>query len=66
MKNKEKKEIQQKDQKELVGQISKIKEELVKLRMEKQAGRLKNIQLIKRKRYHLALVKTILKEKEQK
>lgn len=64
MKTKEKKELQQKNKEELKLQAFKLAEELVKLRMEKQAGKLKNIQAIKKKRQALAIVKTILKIKE--
>jgi len=32
--------------------------------MEKQAGKLKNVRLLERKKHELAIVKTIFKEKE--
>ena len=64
MKKKEIKEYHQKNQKELKQQAKKITEELVKLKMEKQVGKLKNIHLIEQKRHDLAIIKTILQEKE--
>ena len=64
MKRKEIKENHQKSQEELKQQAKKIAEELVKLRMEKQVGRLKNVRLIKQKKNQLAIIKTILREKE--
>ena len=64
MKRKEIKEDHQKSQEELKQQAKKIAEELVKLRMEKQVGKLKNVRLIKQKTNQLAIVKTILREKE--
>ena len=64
MKRKEIKEDHQKSQEELKQQAKKIAEELVKLRMEKQVGKLKNVRLIKQKKNQLAIVKTILREKE--
>jgi ribosomal protein L29 len=64
MKHKEIKETKQKNKEELIVQTHRLAEELVKLKMEKQAGRLKNTQLIKRKKHDLAVVKTILKERE--
>lgn len=64
MKRKEIKENRQKSKEELKQQVKKIAEELVKLRMEKQVGRLKNVRLIKQKKNQLAIIKTILREKE--
>ena len=64
MKRKEIKENHQKSQEELKQQAKKIAEELVKLRMEKQVGKLKNVRLIKQKKNQLAIIKTILREKE--
>jgi ribosomal protein L29 len=64
MKLKEKKEYHQKSLEELKQQVKKIAEELVKLKMEKQTGKLKNVNLISQKKNHLAVIKTILKEKE--
>ncbi len=64
MKKKEKKEYHQKNSEELEQQAKKIAEELVKLRMEKQVGKLKNVRLLKQKKNHLAIIKTILREKE--
>ncbi|PIU33124.1 50S ribosomal protein L29 [Candidatus Woesebacteria bacterium CG_4_10_14_0_2_um_filter_39_14] len=64
MKRKEIKENHQKSQEELKQQAKKIAEELVKLRMEKQVGKLKNVRLLKQKKNQLAVIKTILREKE--
>jgi ribosomal protein L29 len=64
MKRKEKKEYHQKSPEELKQQVKKITEELVKLRMEKKVGKLKNVRLLKQKKNYLAIIKTILREKE--
>ena len=64
MKRKEIKEYHQKSKEELEQQAKKIAEELVKLRMEKQVGKLKNVRLLKQKKNQLAIIKTILREKE--
>jgi len=64
MKRKEKQEFHQKNPEELKQEIKKINEELVKLKMEKQVGKLKNVRLLKQKKNQLAILKTILREKE--
>jgi len=64
MKRKEKQEFHQKNPEELKQEIKKIGEELVKLKMEKQVGKLKNVRLLKQKKNQLAILKTILREKE--
>ena len=64
MKRKEKQESHQKNPEELKQEIKKIGEELVKLKMEKQVGKLKNVRLLKQKKNQLAILKTILREKE--
>jgi len=64
MKRKEKQEFHQKNLEELKQEIKKINEELVKLKMEKQVGKLKNVRLLKQKKNQLAILKTILREKE--
>ncbi len=64
MKRKEIKENRQKSKEELKQQVKKIAEELVKLRMEKQVGKLKNVRLLKQKKNQLVIIKTILQEKE--
>jgi large subunit ribosomal protein L29 len=64
MKKKDLKELHHQNRQELQKLAQKIKEELVKLRMDKHAGRLKNVHLVETKRHDLAIVKTILKEKE--
>jgi len=64
MKKKELKELHQKSQQELQNLMRKAQEELTKLKMDKQAGRLKNVRLPDTKRHDLARIKTILKEKD--
>ncbi len=64
MKKKELKELHQKSQQDLQGLMKKTQEELVKLKMDRKAGRLKNVRLPENKRHDLARIKTILKEKE--
>lgn len=64
MKRKEIKEFHQKDKEELKQQIKKTMKELFNLKMEKEVGKLKNVHLIKQKKQDLAIIKTILREKE--
>lgn len=64
MKKKERQELHQKSKKELEELIKKVSQELVKLKMEKEAGKLKNIHLLVEKKRQVAIIKTILKEKE--
>ncbi len=64
MKKKELKELHQKSQQDLQILIKKAQEELVKLKMDRKAGRLKNVRLPENKRHDLARIKTILKEKD--
>ncbi|PJE69155.1 50S ribosomal protein L29 [Candidatus Shapirobacteria bacterium CG10_big_fil_rev_8_21_14_0_10_38_14] len=64
MKKKEIAQLRTKDKKELSGLIQKTQGELVKLQIEFQAGKLKNINQLILKRRDLARMKTILKEKE--
>ena len=64
MKKKELKELHQKSQQDLQSLMKKAQEELVKLKMDRKAGRLKNVRLPENKRRDLARIKTILKEKE--
>ncbi len=64
MKKKELKELHQKSQQDLQSLMKKTQEELVKLKMDRKAGRLKNVRLPENKRHDLARIKTILKEKE--
>lgn len=64
MKKKELKELHTKSITELKQLIKKARLELIKLRMEQKAGKLKNVHLVKQKRHDLARLKTILKELE--
>lgn len=64
MKKKEIKELHVKPIAELKELIKKARVELVKLRLEQGAGKLKNVHLVAQKRHDLARLKTILKESE--
>lgn len=64
MKKKDVQELRNKSIKELRELMRKIQEELVKLRTELGAGKLKNVHQVKLKRRDLARIKTILREKE--
>jgi len=64
MKKKELQELRTKNKEELFQLIRKAEEELVKLRMEKEAGKLKNVHLITKRSNDLAKLKTILRQKE--
>ncbi len=64
MKKKEKQELHQKTVAQLRKEIAKIENELAKLRLELKAGKVKNVRSLMNQRYHLAALKTILKEKE--
>lgn len=64
MKKKNLKELRTKTIKELRESIIKAEEELVKLQVDKEAGKLKNVHQLTKKRNELAILKTILKEKE--
>ncbi len=64
MKKKELKELRTKTVEELRKLIKKTQEELVGLKIEKKAGKLKDVHQPKKKSDDLARLKTILKEKE--
>jgi ribosomal protein L29 len=64
MKKKELKDLHLKTKEELQGLMKKAQEELLKSKMDKQAGKLKNAHLPARKRHNLAIIKTLIKEKE--
>ncbi len=62
-----KKEIQlwrTKSEQELKAQIFQVENELVKLRLELKTGKLKNTRAVSRKRQELAIICTLLREKE--
>lgn len=64
MKRKLKEEIRAKSNSELLAEIKKKQEELLKDGLDVQAGKLKNTSLLKRKRDEIAVLKTILQEKK--
>lgn len=64
MKKRELQELRAKTVKELDELIKKVEEESVKLRVDKKAGKLKNVHQVVKKKHDLARLKTILKEKE--
>jgi len=64
VKKKELNELHTKPTAELKQLIKKARLELIRLRMEQKAGKLKNFHLVKQKRHDLARLKTILKELE--
>jgi len=64
MKRKDLQELRTKTKKELVELIRKAREELARLRIEKEAGKLKDVHLVTKKSDDLARLKTILKEME--
>lgn len=64
MKKKELKDLQTKSIAELKELSKKTQDELVKLKMDAQAGKLKNIRLVAQRRRDLAQIKTVLREKE--
>lgn len=57
-------ELHTKTIKELRDLVKKTQEELVKLRTDSGAGKLKNVHQIAMKRHDLARIKTIVREKE--
>lgn len=64
MKKKELKDLHSKTKEELQSLMKKTQGELLKSKMEKQAGKLKNTHLPAHKRNDLAVIKTLIKEKE--
>ena len=64
MKKKELEELRTKTIEELKKLIRKTQEELVRLKIEKKAGKLKDVHQPRKKSDDLARLKTILKEKE--
>lgn len=64
MKKKDLQELRAKTIKELKELIRKAEEELVGLRIDKEAGKLKDVHKVAKKSDDLARLKTILKEKE--
>jgi len=64
MKRKDLQELRTKAKKELLELIRKAEGELARLRIEKEAGKLKDVHLVTKKSDDLARLKTILKEME--
>jgi len=60
------KKLREKTIKELNEDIKKTQKELFRLRMDQQIGKLKNLRSISTKRKEIAVIKTIIKEKELK
>ena len=60
------KKLREKTIKELNEEIEKTQKELFGLRMDKEIGKLKNLRSISVKRKEIAVMKTIMKEKELK
>ena len=64
MKRKDLQELRTKTKRELLELIRKAEEELARLRIEKEAGKLKDVHLVTKRSDDLARLKTILKEME--
>lgn len=64
MKKKEKQEWHEKTSVQLQKEIIKMEEKIAKLRLELRAGKLKNTRQLMSQRHRLAVLKTILREKE--
>jgi len=64
MKRKQKEEMRAKNPEELAEELKKRQEEIAKLRIEIKMARVKDTSLWRRKMDELAVIKTILREKE--
>lgn len=64
MKRKQIQELHQKETGELRKLLSQAQDELVKLRMDLEAKKIKDVHALTKKRDEIARIKTILKEKE--
>lgn len=64
MKKKEKQELHEKTFVQLQKEVVKAEKELAKLRLELRAGKMKNVRQLMNQRHRLAVLKTIMKEKE--
>ena len=60
------KKLREKTTKELKEDVEKTQKELFSLKMDKSIGKLKNLRSISTKRKEIAVIKTIIKEKELK
>ena len=65
MKKELKKQLAQKDLKDLTQEAKKLYREIFDLRMSKETGKLKNLRTIFLKRKELAVIKTLISQKEQ-
>lgn len=63
MKKKEVSQLHTKSSQELKNLIEKMEEELVKMKVDLESGKLKDVRAVLKKRRDLARVKTILREK---
>jgi len=63
VKKKEKQAFQEKTSAQLQKEADKAEKTLTKLRLELRAGKLKNVRQLMNQRHHLAMIKTIIKEK---
>jgi ribosomal protein L29 len=64
MKKKEKQELHEKTVTQLQKEVEKTENRLAKLRLELRAGKLKNVRQLMNQRHRLAVLKTIIREKE--
>lgn len=64
MKKKEKQELHQKTISQLQKEVIKAEKDLTKLKLELRAGKVKNVRGLMDQRHRLAILKTILREKE--
>lgn len=64
MKRKDIPQLRTKTIRELKELIRKAQEELLKLKINARAGKLKNVRLLSQKRHDLARLETVIKEKE--
>lgn len=64
MKKKEKQELDEKTVAQLQKEVEKTEKGLAKLRLELRAGKLKNVRQLMNQRHRLALLKTMIREKE--
>ncbi|RJR24962.1 50S ribosomal protein L29 [Candidatus Microgenomates bacterium] len=64
MKRKQKDELRAKSKEELKGEVLKKEDEVMNLKIEVQLGRIKNTTLLRRKMDEIAVMKTIVREKE--
>ncbi len=64
VKKKEKQELHEKTIPQLQKEAAKAEKELAKLRLELRAGKMKNVRQLMNQRHRLAVLKTVIKEKE--